>query len=154
MRNLADRVYFALAACWLCAGLAAWAPAQADALSGVHRTEVGRATYYGQAFQGKTTASGIPFNKHTLVAAHPTYPFGTVLRVTNLRNHRHVDVRVVDRGPALFARARGVIIDLSHAAARKLGFLHRGWTRVRLEVVHWGSGADMATVGAPAGGHS
>ena len=73
-----------------------------------------------------------------MVAAHPTYAFGTVVRVTNLANNRQVVVRVVDRGPASGPRADGVVIDLSSGAASSLGFLRQGRTRVRLEVLRWG----------------
>lgn len=98
----------------------------------------GLASYYGPGFEGKRTASGIPFDKTAMVAAHPTYPFGTVVRVTNLANKRQVEVRVVDRGPASGPRAEGVLIDLSSGAAGNLGFLRQGRTRVRLEVLRWG----------------
>ena len=95
----------------------------------------GLASYYGPGFEGKKTASGIAFDKTAMVAAHPTYPFGTVVRVTNLANKRQVLVRVVDRGPAKGPRAEGVLIDVSSGAAAKLGFLRQGRTRVRLEVL-------------------
>jgi len=74
-----------------------------------------------------------------MMAAHPAYPFGTLIRVTNLTNGRSVQVRVQDRGPAPGPRAAGVIIDLSFAAARALDFVQEGRTRVRLEVLRWGS---------------
>jgi rare lipoprotein A len=76
---------------------------------------------------------------NAMVAAHPTYPFGTVVRVTNLANRRAVEVRIIDRGPAAGPRAAGVIIDLSSGAAQALDFLQEGLTRVRLEVLQWGS---------------
>jgi rare lipoprotein A len=98
----------------------------------------GLASYYGPGFEGKLTASGIPFDKSAMVAAHPTYPFGTVVRVTNLANKRQVVVRVVDRGPAKGPRAEGVLIDVSSGAAANLGFVRQGRTRVRLEVLRWG----------------
>ena len=98
----------------------------------------GLASYYGPGFHGKTTASGAPFDMHAMVAAHPTYPFGTIVRVTNLTNQRAVDVRVLDRGPAKGPQADGVLIDLSYAAAQALGFIRQGRTRVRLEVLRWG----------------
>ena len=98
----------------------------------------GLASYYADQFDGQTTASGTVFDNEALVAAHPSYPFGSVVRVTNLRNRRSVDVRVVDRGPAPAVRARGVIIDLSRAAARQLGFIADGRTRVRVEVLRRG----------------
>jgi rare lipoprotein A len=99
----------------------------------------GLASYYGPGFEGKRTASGVPFDKSAMVAAHPSYPFGTVVRITNLANKRQVIVRVVDRGPAKGPRADGVLIDLSSGAAADLGFLRQGRTRVRLEVLRWGS---------------
>ena len=95
----------------------------------------GLASYYARSLDGKRTASGVPFDNGALVAAHPTYPFGTLVRVTNLRNSRSVTVRVIDRGPTRAVQSRGVIIDLSRAAADELGFLKAGRTRVRLEVV-------------------
>jgi rare lipoprotein A len=98
----------------------------------------GLASYYGQAFHGKTTASGVPFDMDAMVAAHPAYPFGTVVRVTNLANGRSVQVRIVDRGPASGPRKDGVIIDLSQAAAAALGFVQDGRTRVRVEVLRLG----------------
>ena len=73
-----------------------------------------------------------------MVAAHPTYPFGSIVRVTNLANGRAVEVRILDRGPAQGPRAAGVIIDLSYGAAQALGFIEDGRTRVRLEVLQRG----------------
>jgi rare lipoprotein A len=96
------------------------------------------ASFYGEAFQGRTTASGRPFDMKEMVAAHPRYPFGTLLRVTNLTNGQSIDVRVQDRGPAQQAQAAGVIIDVSRGAAEALGFVRQGRVRVRLEVLEWG----------------
>lgn len=98
----------------------------------------GLASYYADQFDGRTTASGTVFDNDALLAAHPSYPFGSLVRVTNLRNRRSVDVRIVDRGPAPAIRARGVIIDLSRAAAQQLGFIADGRTRVRVEVLRRG----------------
>jgi rare lipoprotein A len=98
----------------------------------------GLASYYGSEFNGKLTASGTRFDMNALVAAHPSYPFGTVLRVTNVGNGRAVQVRVVDRGPAQGPRAEGVIIDVSYRAAQNLNFVRAGRTRVRVEVLRWG----------------
>ena len=102
------------------------------------QTREGLASYYGKEFHGKLTASGARFDMNAMVAAHPSYPFGTLLRVTNLANGRSATVRVVDRGPAAEQRADGLIIDVSRRAAEALGFIHRGRTRVRLEVLAWG----------------
>ena len=96
---------------------------------------VGLASYYARVLDGNITASGDRFDNDALVAAHPTYPFGTRVRVTNLRNGRAVTLRIVDRGPVLAARRNGVIIDISRAAAAKLGFIQRGLARVRVEVL-------------------
>jgi rare lipoprotein A len=76
---------------------------------------------------------------NAMVAAHPTYPFGTMVRVTNLANRRSVQVRILDRGPGPRARAAGVLVDLSFGAAQSLGFIRAGRTRVRLEVLRWGT---------------
>jgi rare lipoprotein A len=122
-----------------CAARSAPPPAPtANAPRSVLEVREGLASYYGPGFEGKTTASGISFDKTAMVAAHPTYPFGTVVRVTNLANQRRVLVRVVDRGPAKGPRAEGVVIDLSSGAAANLGFVQKGRTRVRLEVLRWG----------------
>ena len=91
----------------------------------------GIASYYGDAFQGRPTASGETFDKNLLTAAHRTLPLGTRARVTNLENGKSVEVRVNDRGP--FAKAR--VIDLSEAAARKIGMIENGTARVRIEIL-------------------
>ena len=89
----------------------------------------GRASYYGEQFRGRRTASGERFDPDGLTAAHRTLPFGTRLRVTNLANGRSVVVRVSDRGP--FHRSR--VIDLSKGAARRIGMIRSGTARVRIE---------------------
>ena len=114
------------------------APAPAPKPS-VLETRQGLASYYGPGFEGKVTASGATFDKNSMVAAHPTYPFGTVVRVTNLANGRAVIVRIVDRGPAKTAQNEGVLIDLSSGAARNLGVTSTGRTKVKLEVLRWGN---------------
>ena len=102
----------------------------------------GLATFYGKEFHGKMTASGIPFNMNAMVAAHPNYPFGTLVRVTNLVNGRSASVRIVDRGPTPRQRAGGIVIDLSRRSAQVLGFIRIGQARVRLEVLDWGPRRD------------
>lgn len=94
----------------------------------------GLATWYGRAFQGRRTASGEIFNMHRLTAAHRTLPFGTLVKVTNLRNGRTVVVRITDRGPF----GRGRILDLSRAGAARLGILRAGVAPVQLRVIRWG----------------
>lgn len=98
----------------------------------------GLASYYGRGFDGKITASGTRFDMKSMVAAHPSYPFGTVVRVTNMTNGRAVELRVVDRGPARGPQAEGVIIDVSYGAAGALNFVRAGRTPVRIEVIRWG----------------
>jgi rare lipoprotein A len=78
--------------------------------------------------------------RNQLVAAHPHYPLGTIVRVTNLENRRSVSVRIIDRGPSASTRWEGVIIDVSRQAAESLGFKKDGRTKVRTEVLRWGTG--------------
>ncbi len=93
--------------------------------------QIGTASWYGDYFQGRATASGEPYNMYDLTAAHPTLPLGSWVRVTNLRNGRAVVVRINDRGPVVPGR----IIDLSYSTARVLQFESQGLQRVRLDVV-------------------
>ena len=113
-------------------------PSSVPSRGGILEVREGLASYYGPGFDGKVTASGVRFNKNSMVAAHPSYPFGTVLRVTNVANGRAVELRVVDRGPAQGPRSEGVIIDVSSKAADSLNFVRAGRTRVRVEVLRWG----------------
>lgn len=113
-------------------------PSPNERLAGVLEIREGLASYYGRPFHGKPTASGIRFDMNAMVAAHPSYPFGTLLRVTNLANSRSTNVRILDRGPAPQSQAKGIIIDLSRRAAEVLGFIQQGHARVRLEVLKWG----------------
>lgn len=94
--------------------------------------QVGTASWYGSYFDGKTTASGEPFNMFDFTAAHPELPLGSYVKVTNLRNRKAVVVRINDRGPI----TPGRIIDLSYSAAKALQFNQKGLQRVRLDVVH------------------
>jgi rare lipoprotein A len=93
--------------------------------------QVGTASWYGEYFEGKPTASGEPYNMYDLTAAHMTLPLGTLVKVTNLRNRRSVIVRINDRGPIVPGR----IIDVSYNAACVLKFNHKGIQRVRLDVL-------------------
>mgnify|MGYP006273971121 CR=1 FL=1 len=96
----------------------------------------GLASWYGEKFHGRLTANGERFDANELTAAHKTLPFGTVLKVTNLDNGRTVTVRVNDRGPFVDNR----ILDLSRAAAERIGMTGTGVARVRLRVIHPGAG--------------
>ncbi|WP_319783733.1 septal ring lytic transglycosylase RlpA family protein [Oceanisphaera sp. IT1-181] len=89
----------------------------------------GKASYYGTRHHGRKTASGERFNKNALTAAHRTLPFGSLVRVTNLNNHKSIVVRINDRGPY----AKGRIIDLSEQAARELNMIRAGVAQVRVE---------------------
>jgi len=91
----------------------------------------GRASWYGEFFQGKPTASGEAYDMYEYTAAHPTLPLGTWVRVTNLRNQRSVIVRINDRGPIVPGR----IIDLSYNAAKSLDMSQRGVAKVRIDLV-------------------
>lgn len=92
---------------------------------------VGIASYYAAKFHGRRTASGEKFSSKLMTAAHLTLPFGTQLKVTNLRNMKSVIVRVNDRGP----HVRGRIVDLSRAAAELIGMRHTGTAHVELEIL-------------------
>lgn len=105
----------------------------------VMESQTGYACYYGKSFHGQKTASGERFNKNEMVAAHPTYRMGSIVRVTNLKNDQTVDVRIVDRGPAQTKKSKRYIIDVSEAAAKKLGFIKAGKAKVKLEVLEWGA---------------
>lgn len=100
--------------------------------------QFGGATFYASYFDGRRTASGQKFDGDKAMAAHRSYPFGTVVRVTCLHNGRSVDVVIVDRGPWGKNQRRGAIIDLSRSSAEKLGIIRRGQARVKLEVLVWG----------------
>ncbi|ART81603.1 hypothetical protein CBP31_02295 [Oceanisphaera profunda] len=91
----------------------------------------GKASYYGTRHHGRKTASGERFNKNALTAAHRTLPFGSLVRVTNLNNHKSIVVRINDRGPY----AKGRIIDLSEQAAREINMVRAGVAQVRVELL-------------------
>lgn len=92
---------------------------------------VGIASWYADRFHQKRTASGEPYLKDALTAAHRSLPFGTMVHVENLQNGKSVIVKINDRGPF----HRGRIIDVSRVAAKKLGFIRQGEARVRLTIV-------------------
>lgn len=94
-------------------------------------TQTGIASWYGEPYHGRSTANGEKYDMHDLTAAHRTWPFDTMVRVTNLSNQREVDVRITDRGPFVDGR----IIDLSRAAAERIDLIGPGTARVRLRVL-------------------
>jgi len=93
--------------------------------------QTGKASFYAKKFEGRRTASGQKFSNKKLTAAHKTLPFGTQVRVTNLKNNKSVVVTVNDRLPKKSKR----IIDLSQAAAKELDYIRAGTATVRVEVV-------------------
>jgi rare lipoprotein A len=92
--------------------------------------EEGSASYYADSLSGNPTASGEPYDKNALTAAHRTLAFDTMVKVTNLDNDKTVVVRINDRGP----HSKNRIIDVSGAAAKQLGLIDSGTAKVRLEV--------------------
>ncbi len=101
----------------------------------------GEASYYGDKFAGRTTASGEPFDPEAMTAAHRSLPFGSRVRVTRVGGNQSVTVRINDRGP--YADNR--IIDLSQAAARELGMIDEGVVEVQIEVVDTPSNDKVAS---------
>ena len=92
---------------------------------------VGNASWYGPNFDGKKTANGERFNAESLTAAHPNLPFGSWVRVVNIRNGKFEVVRINDRGPYQEGRE----IDVSYRVARKIGLINSGVSQVRLELM-------------------
>ena len=117
-----------LASCALVVGACSHAPRPK---AGIETTETGNASYYGDEFDGRQTASGARYEHDQLTAAHRTLPFGTRVRVTNLENDKDVEVVINDRGP----HKKGRIIDLSRHAAHELDMIRAGVVRVRLDVL-------------------
>lgn len=97
-------------------------------------TDQGEASFYGNEFEGRMTANGERFSQNDFTAAHRSYPFGTLVRIVNIRNDRSVVVRINDRGPQKLSR----IIDLTRKAAEAIAMTKEGTAIVRLEVVQWG----------------
>ena len=102
--------------------------------------ETGIASWYGDAFHGKKTSSGVPFDMHEISAAHKTLPLPSFARVTNLDNGESVIVRVNDRGPFHDGR----VVDLSYAAAVRLGITQRGTGNVEVRALQPGEGNLLA----------
>lgn len=102
-----------------------------------NREQVGRATWYGEDFDGRTTAAGERFDMYSLSAAHPSLPMGSIVEVTNLQNGRKLTVRINDRR----APGAGGVIVLSKAAAANLGFVDAGDAQVHVKLISTGSQA-------------
>jgi rare lipoprotein A len=120
-----------LAALFLLAGCAAPRAAVPAGRALLGWEQRGEASWYGEPYHGRRTSSGERYDMHRLTAAHPSLPFGTRVRVTNLDNGRSVEVRINDRGPW----KRGRIVDVSLAAAQRLGAVVLGVIPVRLTVI-------------------
>ena len=103
----------------------------AEAFAERSKARAGNASYYGTRFHGRRTANGERFNMNAMTAAHKSLPFGTKVRVTNKRNGKSVVVRINDRGPY----AHGRVIDLSKAAASRIGMLHSGTAPVKIDIL-------------------
>lgn len=103
-------------------------------------TQEGRASWYGDRFHGRKTSSGERYDMHQMTAAHPTLPIPSYAKITNLKNGKEVVVRINDRGPFHGNR----IIDLSRAAANKLGFIQAGTAQVRIEQIVPGNAQKKA----------
>ena len=109
-----------------CAKVAVQPP---DQLAG--KAEFGKASYYAMKYQFRKTASGERLNQYSLTAAHRTLPFGTKVKVTNVKNNRSVKVRINDRGPFV----KGRVIDLTRSAFSSIGNLNSGLINVKVEVI-------------------
>jgi rare lipoprotein A len=106
----------------------------------VLETRTGAAVFYSRSLNGSRTASGGRVDNNKFTAAHHSYPFGTLLRVTRLRTGKSVEVRVTDHLPSTRTNRRlGIVIDLTRAAAADLDMLRDGRTKVKLEVLEWGT---------------
>jgi len=120
---VAIAISFSLGACtWITKG---------DAQLDVGIKDRGVASWYGEQFHGRQAANGEIFNMEALTAAHRTMPLGSVVRVINVNNGKHLYVRITDRGPY----EKGRILDLSRGAAVQLGMEHGGLTHVQVEIV-------------------
>lgn len=107
-------------------------------------TQTGIASWYGDPYHGRRAANGEVYDMYLFTAAHRTWPFDTFVRVTNLSNNKHVDVRITDRGPFVDGR----IIDLSRAAAEKIEMIGPGIREVRLKVI---TASEAASYALPSG---
>lgn len=108
--------------------------------------ELGLASYYSDDFHGRSTAYGDVYNKNELTCAHKRYPYGTMLRVTNMTNNKTVRVKVIDKGPFI----KGRVVDLSRRAAELLGFFGEGTAQVKVEPVNGATSAPSIAENEPA----
>ncbi|HWF59188.1 MAG TPA: septal ring lytic transglycosylase RlpA family protein [Nitrospira sp.] len=111
-------------------GACSWVP-KGDGQLDAGIKDRGVASWYGEQFHGRQAANGELFDMKALTAAHRTMPLGSIVRVVNLVNGKHLYVRITDRGPY----EKGRILDLSHGAAVQLGIEHKGLAYVQVEIV-------------------
>lgn len=128
------KIFLSLFLCLLLMGCVRKLPKVPEIKKGY--TEKGIASWYGDEFKGKPTASGEIFDPEKMTAAHKTLPFGTIVKVTNLDNGKVAYLKINDRGPFV----RGRIIDCSKKGAKELGYYGAGTAKVRIEVVKQGKG--------------
>ena len=103
------------------------------------RVITGVSSFYAEDFHGKLTANGEIYDMYGLTAAHKPLPLNTIARVTNLENNKSLILRINDRGPYV----KGRILDCSYGAAKKLGFINNGTTKVKIEVIELGDNKYM-----------
>ena len=103
------------------------------------KTMKGVSSFYAEDFHGKLTANGEVYDMYGLTAAHKTLPLNTIVRVTNISNEKSLILRINDRGPYV----KGRVLDCSYGAAKKLGFVNDGTTKVKIEVIEWGDNKYM-----------
>src|SRR6476620_5447305 len=123
-------VFCTLTVAGLLLGACSWIP-KGEAQFDVGIKDRGVASWYGEQFHGRQAANGEIFDMEALTAAHRTLPLGTVVRVVNLANGKHLHVRITDRGPYVNNR----ILDLSRGAAARLGMVEGGLSHVRVQLV-------------------
>lgn len=129
-RSNQAKVLCTLAVAGMLLGACSWIPkGQAEFDVGIK--DRGVASWYGEQFHGRQAANGELFDMEALTAAHRTMPLGSIVRVVNLANGKHLHVRITDRGPYV----NGRILDLSRAAAMQLGMEHGGLAHVQVEIV-------------------
>jgi rare lipoprotein A len=136
MMHKFDFLFITVICLVLCAFVSPDIRAQNDSLKTITVVEkdnftTGTASYYAHKFEGRKTSSGEIFRQDSLTAAHKSLPFGTLVKVTNLSNDSTVVVKINDRLPPSSRRT----IDLTYAAARKLNFIKKGLTKVKIEVL-------------------
>ncbi len=129
-RESSRRLLWAVGSLGMLLSACSWVPKGESQLD-VGIEDRGVASWYGQSFHGKQAANGELFNMEALTAAHRTLPLGSVVRVVNLANGKHLHVRITDRGPYINSR----ILDLSRGAAARLGMMDGGLSHVRVQLV-------------------